>query len=428
MDEQANKPAIDDPVEADSSLGSPAAQPAAGGPEVVIEKLVYGGAGLARHEGRVVLVPFTLPGDRVVIEVDRERSGLWEAHATGWTERSASHTAPACPVFGQCGGCHYQHLPYEQQVAAKVDVLREVFRRIGKIEAPADIPAITGEPLHYRNRSQFHLDRARIGFQQMRSNRLVPVETCPISAPKINEALGNLRKLMHDPHWPRFLRALELFTNGERVLFNVRETDGNRGIARGFFSWVAKSVPGADEGALNYTAAGFSFRVSHGSFFQVNRCLVDPLVEAALGQAEGQAGLDLYAGAGLFSLPMTRRFSTVVAVETDGAAVRDLEANAASHGASITVHRLQAEQYLAGLDTAPDFVLADPPRSGLGKLAVQNLVRLQPSRITIVSCDPSTLARDLAALLAGGYQLRKLALIDLFPQTYHIETLAHLSR
>ncbi len=238
-----------------------------------------------------MLIPLTLPGDRVSIAIDRAKTGLWEAHATGWLERSPLHQAAPCAVFGECGGCHYQQMPYQDQVSAKVEILREALRRIGKLEAPEEIGTITGEPWAYRNRSQFHIDRARIGFQQMRSNRLVAVEQCPISAPRINEAIGSIRKLLHDPHWPRFLKSLELFTNGERVMVNVRETEGNRGLAKGFFAWLAKSLPGAEDGHLDYEAAGFRFRVSHGSFFQVNRFLIGELVEAALGDAAGQARL-----------------------------------------------------------------------------------------------------------------------------------------
>jgi 23S rRNA (uracil1939-C5)-methyltransferase len=409
MDEHANKPSAESPV-------------------VTVEKLVYGGAGLARHEGRAVLIPLTLPGDRVAITVDRQKTGLWEAHATEWLERSPAWQEAPCPVFGQCGGCHYQHMPYADQLPAKVEILREALRRIGKVEAPAEIGVLAGEPWQYRNRIQFHIDRARLGFQQMRSNRLVAIEDCPISAPKLSEAVSAIRKLLHDPHWPRFLKSLELFTNGETVLVNVRETEGDRGLAKGFFSWLSRYVPGAQDGHLDYDAAGYRFRVSHGAFFQVNRFLVDALVDAALGDATGGSALDLYAGVGLFSLPLTRRFASVTAVESDGAAVRDLTVNAETHQAKVQVHRMQAEQFLEQFNGAPDFIVADPPRSGLGKTVVKHLLRIQSPRVTLVSCDPSTLARDLSALMAGGYSIGSMQLIDLFPQTYHIETIVHLTR
>jgi 23S rRNA (uracil1939-C5)-methyltransferase len=151
-------------------------------------------------------------------------------------------------------------------------------------------------------------------------------------------------------------------------------------------------------------------------------------VELAVDGSEGETALDLYAGVGLFTLPLARRFKTADAVESGAGAVRDLEHNVRAAGLQAGVHRAASEAYLEALETAPDFVLADPPRAGLGKSAVRSLLRIKPRRIHIVSCDPATLARDLAALTAGGYHLDKLMLIDLFPQTFHIESVAVLTR
>lgn len=394
--------------------------------DVTIEKLVYGGAGLARDRGHVVLVPFTLPGDHVEIHVERAKAGLLEARPTSWLERGPGHAEAPCPHYSVCGGCHYQHTPYENQIASKVEILREVFRRVGKFEAPEQIATVAGEPWHYRNRTQFHFDRDRVGFHEMRTNRLTPVESCPISAPAINEALRVIRESMADRRWPRFLKSLELFTNGEQVLLNVRETEGDRGISRGFFEWMAERITGAQDGSLAYPVGAQRLHVSHGSFFQVNRFLIEQLIETALGGAEGEAALDLYAGVGLFSLPLAGRFGHVTAVETDGAAVRDLEVNAGNAGRAVEVHRMQAEQYLEQCEKAPSFVLADPPRSGLGKHVVRHLLRLEPREIVLVSCDPSTLARDAAALVGAGYSIESLHLVDLFPQTYHIESITRL--
>ena len=397
--------------------------------EVQIEKWVYGGAGLARHEGRVVLVPYVMPGERVEVEPVREKPGMVEARGLSRLQDSPDRIPPACPVFGQCGGCHYQQASAGFQAARKVDIVREVFRRVGKIEAPEEISIRTAEPWGYRNRTQFHLDReGRIGFLAWASHDLVPVESCPISAPAINQALAALRELSRDRRWPGFVREIELFTNGERTMLNVLSTEGARGVAGAFFQWAGSRIPGAAEGSLLYQAAGETLRVSHGSFFQVNRFLIDELAAAALEGAEGETALDLYSGVGLFTLPLARRFRRVDAVETSASALRDLECNAAHAGLSVSAHRLQSEQYLEGLAETPDFVLADPPRSGLGKHVVRHLARLKPPRVTIVSCDPATLARDLAALLPAGYRIGALTLVDLFPQTYHIETVTRLVR
>ncbi len=194
-----------------------------------------------------------------------------------------------------------------------------------------------------------------------------------------------------------------------------------------FFDWCAERLPGLVSGALEYEAAGYGWRVSHGSFFQVNRFLISNLVETALGGAEGERALDLYAGVGLFSLPLAKRFAAVTAVESGARASGDLRFNAERAGLALQVEKTDAEVWLDQLEVAPDFVLLDPPRAGIGKRVVERLAQLKPARLAIVSCDPATLARDLAGLTAAGYRIERLTLVDLFPQTYHLETVAHLA-
>lgn len=393
--------------------------------EAVVEKLVYGGAGLARIDGRVALVPFVLPGERVRIEPQGGRRGVLAARLESVVEPSTARTHPPCPFYYRCGGCQYQHGVYEAQVEAKRAIVAETLARIGKLEPPREIDAITGEPWGYRNRTQFHVERGRLGYFGFGTHALVPVDRCPISSPRINEVLTALNGMVRDRRWPAFVRSVEVFTNETDVQINVRETD--RPVARRFFEWCAEAVPGFAPAGIEYRAASDTYRVGRNSFFQVNRFLTDRLVERALEGASGATALDLYAGAGLFSLPLARRFERVTAVES-GAAARDVEYNAERAGVRLEVHRRPVEAFLEGIAEAPDFVLADPPRAGLGKSAVRSLLRLAPARISIVSCDPATLARDLAALTAGGYRLARLTLIDLFPQTYHIETVSTLER
>jgi 23S rRNA (uracil1939-C5)-methyltransferase len=397
-------------------------------PEYTVEKWVYGGSGLVRIDGQVAFVPFVLPGERARLEPPKKRASVLEAQVSERLEASPDRIEALCPVFGKCGGCHYQHAAADYQLARKVEIVAETFRRVGKFEAPGVIETISADPWYYRNRSQFHIDRARIGYLAAGSHKLVDIDECPISAPAINEALRVIKKKLHDPHWPRFLRSIELFTNGEQVMLNALETDGERRLARGFFEWLGQFVPGAETGSIEYEVGGFAYRVSHGSFFQVNRNLAGRLVECAIGDAAGENALDLYAGVGLFTVPLAKRFKTAVGVESHGAAIRDMEHNAAKSGLSIGVHRAQAEQHLEQLKTAPDFVVADPPRSGLGKHVSGHLLRLSPKRIHIVSCDPATLARDVAALIGGGYRLGKATVVDMFPQTFHIETVVELTK
>ena len=405
-------------------------KPAGGapGPEVEIEKWVYGGDGLARLDGKVVMAPFTLPGERVRLGIVDDHGGFANARVEEWITRSAERIEPQCPVFGRCGGCHYQHASAAFQAARKAEIVREVFRRVGKIETPEEIGIVAGEPWGYRNRTQFHTDGRQIGFLAAASHKLVPVEECPISAPKINESLKMLRYMLMDRGWPRFVRHLELFTNGTQTMVNVLETDGGRGVAKGFFDWLGAHIPGANLGGLEYDADGARFRVSHGAFFQVNRFLIEDLVTSALDGATGKTALDLYAGVGLFTLRLAGRFETVAAVESNHQAARDLTFNAERAGVKVDVQAMQAEQYLESVASTPDLVVADPPRSGLGKRVVQHLLRLKPEQIRVVSCDPATLARDAAGLLAGGYRLDKLNVVDLFPQTYHVENVAVFTR
>jgi 23S rRNA (uracil1939-C5)-methyltransferase len=408
----------------EATPAAPAEVPAETGPELVIEKWVYGGSGLARAEGKVLMVPYTLPGERVRVRITVDHGGFAEARVTEMLERSGERVEPQCPVFGLCGGCHYQQAGAEFQAAQKAEIVREVFQRVGKIKAPEEIKILTGEPWGYRNRTQFHSDGREIGFLEAGSHNLVSVDQCPISAPKINEGLQALRYMIRDRGWPRFVRTLELFTNGDQTMVNVLETEGSRGVAKGFFDWLGKQIPGAELGGLEYECTGARFRVSHGAFFQVNRFLVDSLADAAVEGAEGNIALDLYSGVGLFTLRLAKQFTKVAGVESNHQAARDLTFNAERAGLTIPVHPMQAEQYLEGRKSTPDFVLADPPRSGLGKRVVQHLVQLKPREIRVVSCDPATLARDAAGLIAGGYRFEKLTVADLFPQTYHVETIA----
>ncbi len=231
---------------------------------------------------------------------------------------------------------------------------------------------------------------------------------------------------MKKQEWPDFLRSLELFTNGKEIQVNVLES--NRPVAARFFHWLKELIPAIAAGDIVYEAAGERFRISGGSFFQTNRFLVDALVNEVLGDEHGEEAVDLYAGVGLFTLPMAKRFARVQAVERGATAMRDLQFNAETANlTNVTAERAPAEEFLRGLQTAPGWMAADPPRAGLGKEATAELLRLRPQRLTIVSCDPATLARDLKVLLAGGYAISRISLVDLFPQTYHFETVVRLN-
>jgi 23S rRNA (uracil1939-C5)-methyltransferase len=373
------------------------------------------------------MTPMALPGELVRIDIESDKPSLIRARVAEVLEPSPERVAPRCAHFGRCGGCQYQHAGYAYQVAQKVEIVREVLRRVGHIEIDGEIPTVTAEPWAYRNRVQLHFDDRRMGFHAAGSHDLEPILSCDVASPRLAEAIKTLRDMKRSPRWPRFIRSLELFTNETEVQVNVLDS-GTQHVNRGFFQWIGEAMPGAMEPALTYHAAGFDFRVSHKSFFQINRLLLERLAEVALAGASGETAIDLYAGVGLFSLPLARRFPSVTAVEAVTAASGDLVFNANRHGLAIAAVKSRTEEFLASVQEAPDFMLADPPRMGLGKEAVESLVKIGSPRLHLVSCDPPTLARDLAGLVAGGYRVEGVTVVDLFPQTSHIETVTRLLR
>lgn len=392
---------------------------------MIIEKLVYGGEGLSRVDGEVVFTPFVLPGESVEVERTGPRSHVQRARVVRLEQPSADRVDALCPQFQSCGGCQYQHASYEAQLRYKREILAETLRRVGKIEFPLEhIETIAAEPYGYRNRVQLHIENGQIGFRAMQSKKLVEAPQCPVASPKLNEALATLNRLVRDRAWPEFVKSLEVFTDERHVQWNVMETE--RPVAKRFFDWVGHEVPGSVGGPLDYTVGSDKFRVSGGAFFQVNRFLLPRLAELVLGDSSGDTAWDLYAGVGLFSLPLARRFRHVLAVESGRSALADLAVNA--ERASLTVMReeQQVEAFLMEATQAPDFVVADPPRTGLGATAAARLAELNPKHLVIVSCDPATLARDLA-VLSPVYNFDRLVLVDLFPQTFHIEAVVYLT-
>lgn len=392
--------------------------------EVEIEKLVYGGEGLARINGQVLLAPYVLPGERVMVAPHRANAGLLRGSLLNVLEPAGQRVTPRCEYFADCGGCQYQHADYALQVEQKRLILRETLQRIGGIIYDGDIPVLSANPWHYRNRVQLHFSDGKSGFHKAGSHELSSINHCEISSPALNEAVAALQIAVRRPEWPRFLRSLELFTDEKQLQVNI--VDATRPVAARFFEWCATFLPRLAPGAIDYMAAGHAFRVSRGSFFQINRYLVDTLVDEVLGEAAGGWAADLYAGVGLFSIPLARRFARVDAIERSAPAYRDLEWNASRGAANVRPVRTSAEEFLRELKGAPELIVADPPRAGIGREATEELLRVSPAQLSVVSCDPSTLARDIRKLLER-YRIRRLSLVDLFPQTYHFEVVAHLT-
>jgi 23S rRNA (uracil1939-C5)-methyltransferase len=390
-----------------------------------IEKLVYGGEGLARLDGQIVLVPFVLPGERVAVTTERVKTGLLRGLRQQILQQSPERILPRCEYFEKCGGCHYQHAEYAFQLEQKREVLRETLRRLGGLTYDGEISVLSAEPWFYRNRIQLHFSNRQTGFHKAGSNELCAIDHCYISSPILVDVISKLQSAVKEPQWPEFLRSLELFTNQTEIELTV--IDSMRPVAARFFEWCRTFIPSLAERPIEYSAAGHKYRISRGSFFQVNRFLIDALVQEVTEGASGKHAVDLYAGVGLFSLPLASHFETVDAVEHGGPAYRDLEWNASQSAANVRGIKAPAEKFLAQLNDAPDLIVADPPRTGLGKDVTGELLRIKTPKLVLVSCDPATLARDLKKLLSE-YRIARLTLVDLFPQTYHFEVVAHLER
>jgi 23S rRNA (uracil1939-C5)-methyltransferase len=396
-----------------------------------------------------VLVSFAVPGERLKVESVRTAKGVVHARPIRILEAASQRIAPPCPYFARCGGCHYQHLPAEYQTATKVEILRETLRRLGKIEWKSDLAAHAANPWAYRNQAQLKVARmadgkVELGFFEAESHRLIPVDACPILSPRLNEILKELRSI----EWAGRLaeiREIDLFADDrdERVMVTLRGGGNKKAdealagdllrCIQAVVSVAVESAEGAQvfgDAGLEYTMGPFRHRVSPGSFFQSSRFLLPDLVEAATGEMPSGLALDIFAGVGLFALPLARRFEQVVAVEAHAGSARDLVANAKAHGCdNVRVANETANDFLRRFAQAGfELAVLDPPRAGVGTATLSLLVNSLPRRIHYVSCSPPTLARDLAYLTSRGYRLISVELFDFFPQTYHIECLAKLTR
>jgi len=421
--------------------------------DITIEKLVYGGEGLAHHDGSTVFVPFVLPAERVAASAVEQKKQFVRARVERVLEPSPDRAQPRCLHFGICGGCHYQHIPYDAQLRYKTEILRETLRRIGRIDWKEEIAAHASPPWGYRNRAQWKVrplgDAAGaglgIGYFRASSTALCAVEDCAILSPLLLKTLGALRNALAAGTLPRELREIEAFAcAGDSKLLLTATFTSFPARAQEVADKIREILPETESllfhdpsrermevdgpGFVECEAAGRSYRVGHFSFFQVNRFLLDDLVrEVAESEECGNLALDLFAGVGLFTLPLAQRFQHVVAVESNPAAAHDLIANATG-APTIEVRTADTEEFLEKFKDRPECVVLDPPRAGLTPGATKQLARIGPARITYVSCEPPTLARDLAALLQAGYEISAVHLFDLFPQTFHMETVVRLRR
>lgn len=425
---------------------------------VSIEKLVYGGDGLAHDGDRTVFVPFVLPGEEVRVAPTIQKKKLVWAKPIEVLKAAPARVSPLCSHFKTCGGCDYQHIQAEEQTKLKTAIVRETLSRMGGVRWDGDIRAHSAAPYEYRNRAQWAVRSAMpraLGYFLQESSRIVPIDECPVLSPLLARTFRTLQDLTRNNSLPGQVVEIEAFVDSkdEKLALNIAFREF-AAAPTALIQLFRESLPYLESlllldqkknrfelsgpGFLTHSAGGFQFRVSHLSFFQVNRFLIEELLQAVIGGKKGALALDLYAGVGFFSLPLAKSFERVISVDANVAATRDLRTNAEFAGLAITSHNLHTEEFMKKFDEKPDLVVLDPPRSGLGQAVSSQLAELQAPEIVYLSCDPSTLARDLAVLAqtermpvgakpdAAPYEIRKIEMFDLFPQTHHIETLVHL--
>ena len=428
--------------------------------DLTIEKLIYGGDGLARlpaddhGRGKAVFIPFVLEGERIDARITEQKPGFARAQAEKILRSSPSRVEPRCPYFLRCGGCHYQHAAYEHQLQTKAVILKENLARISRLELDTPLQVHASPPWNYRNRTRLQIRAERefvLGYYRHNSHTVLPVEECPISSPLINRAIAGIWKLGREEKIAAEVREIELFGDAadQRLLIEVyfnadwpekrfsALADALRSEMPYVVGVAAFRIPAslhasgappapefiAAERHITYQTQTDSYRVSAGAFFQTNRQMMDELVSAVTSNISGNTALDLYAGVGLFASVLKRNFDRVIAVESSPLSFSDLQYNSPANVKSV---QAATEQYLERSKTRADLVVVDPPRGGLGKSVTAKLAQLGASRLTYVSCDPATLARDLLILKDAGYRIEQAHLLDLFPQTFHIETVLRL--
>lgn len=381
--------------------------------EVEVERILPGGLGLAHAGGKTIFVSLAAPGDRVRVRIDRRQGDLLFGSIEEVLTPSPLRIEPPCPYFGRCGGCDFQQLTYEAQLAAKAEIIRDCLRRIARLEDLPDV-VVNESPKEwrYRMRATWQIDQEqrRIGYYERGSRRVCDVVDCAILQPELQRTLEEVRATeWHEV--PPGLKHLDVVT-------------GETGVS------LAPEFAEFHTRELSLRVGNEVYSYNAEAFFQVNPSLLEALTSFALRELSGETALDLYCGVGLFTLPLARQFQRVIGVESNHVAVRFARRNlqqAALANARV-IHASVTDWFRSDAAAVGpvDLVLLDPPRAGAESVVIKGILDLQPSHISYVSCDPATLARDLKKLIAGGYAIDSIAAFDLFPQTHHVETVCTL--
>lgn len=402
--------------------------------KIKIEKLVYGGSGLGRLDnGKVVLVPHTIDGENITICDIQEQNKASIGVIESITERSYYRVEPPCPYFYHCGGCQYMHIAYAHQLAIKKSILCSQLERLGGI-SKLDISDTIPSPDHlaYRNHVQFHIDKdGRPGFQRARSHEIIPIEKCLLLEDTLNDLLHTI---VLDPSSGITRMSIRDDAIGTPVLALSGETVNPPSFEIDFPLNVVYRGPAGEmrlsgEAFNQFDIGGKTFQVSSASFFQTNRKVAERLIELLLEHIPREINtiLDCYCGVGLFSAFLAERTRRLIGIETSETACSDFAVNLDCHD-HVELYQGSAEDILPHLEIKADLVVVDPPRAGIAPAAMKAIIGMRPTRIAYISCDPSTLARDLKILTSAGFNIVTIIPLDMFPQTYHIETFVLLTR
>jgi 23S rRNA (uracil1939-C5)-methyltransferase len=380
--------------------------------EVRIEKLIAGGEGLGRLEGVPLFVARSAPGDLLRVRLTERHLDYGRAEIVEILEPGPGRRPDPVPELSRAGACDLQHLEDGLQTRLKAGAVRETLERLGRVRLPEDIEVVSGEPWHYRLRTQVHTEvdpvtgGIRVGYHARGTNEVLPVSRFPVLVPELEALLADLPGLLGDKP-------------PKRIDLAAGEPGG--GVS------VAPLIPGLPSGEVTLTVGDITYGYDARTFFQGHRGLLPRLVDVVVGPWEGEAAYDLYSGVGLFTLPLARRYGRVVAVEADTNATRYVRNNARRNKiTNVEVVAKAVESWLATLPEGVDRVVVDPPRAGLVSKVRLALLRSRPKRLTYVSCHPAALARDLR-ILNEAYDLEKITLFDLFPQTGHMEAVVQLT-
>ncbi len=405
--------------------------------DLQLETMTYGGDVMGRlPDGRAVFVPFGLAGERVRVRVTEEKKNFARGEIVEILEPSKDRIQARCKHFGECGGCHYQNLPYEKQLEIKTDILRDQLTRIGKIANPPVQPMVAClNPWNYRNYIQFSLDEnGKLGYVfplPKGEGSVRAISECHLPEPAIDDFWHQLE---FEPESD--IERVSLRAGKEEDLMLILESDSpvppemeiEAGISIAHV-YGENSVVITGNDYMVIRLLGHDFKVSAASFFQVNTVMAGKMVEYLLAQlpvTKSDTILDLYCGVGLFSAFFASKCKTVIGVESSASACEDFIVNLDEFD-NVELYEGTTEEILPGLVGqigSPLSVIVDPPRAGIERHTLDALVQLKPQQIAYVSCDPSTLARDAARLIKGGYKLKDVLPFDLFPQTYHIESIS----